>query len=275
MPKLELPQPENDGYLIPVVGEHSRSKHYYLSHYMQAFSIAMQRKRWSSLHYVDLFAGVGIVELEDSKELSWGSPLIAAQIEPKIDQIHACEADPRKFEALSFRLGRLAHKENPQLLCGDANIVVSEIVSAIPPRSLTLAFLDPYGLHLFYETVRSLSKRHCDLIIYFPDRVDVLRNWRMNYDEDRESNLDRVLGTGDWRLIFESEAKGNWVKALRDLYITQLGKLGYTTFRFIRIEAAGRPIYQLIFCSKADVAAKIWDGISKIQPDRQRLLLPD
>ena len=68
-----------------------------------------------------------------------------------------------------------------QLLHGDANEKICEIVREIPRRTLTLAFLDPYGLHLDYETLKVLSSIRADLIIFFPDHLDALRNWEYNY----------------------------------------------------------------------------------------------
>ena len=74
----EIPTPKDDGLYIPTVGEWSRDKHYFLARYIDAFTTSMKKKNWSGLHYIDLFAGAGIERLQTSKELDWGSPLIAA-----------------------------------------------------------------------------------------------------------------------------------------------------------------------------------------------------
>jgi len=75
---LELPKPEDDGLVIPEVGEWSREKHHFLLRYIDAFTTAMRPKRWNGLYYIDLFAGAGIERLKRPARLDWGSPLIAA-----------------------------------------------------------------------------------------------------------------------------------------------------------------------------------------------------
>ncbi len=271
MLSFELPSPEDDGLLIPEVGEHSLHKHHFLARYIYAFTVAMKKKLWNSLHYVDLFAGAGIVRLKESRDLSWGSPLIAAQAAVPFDALHFCDQDPKKIEALRRRVSRVAPRIRTQVLEGNANEKVEEAFASIPSGALSLAFLDPYGLHLNFETVSILAQMRCDLIIYFPDHVDVLRNWELNYHDNPDSNLDRVLGSGvDWRSIFKNELPSTWVQRLRDAYVKQLQSLGYVSFEYERICAKGLPIYQLIFCSKHQLGADIWRRVAEKKPDGQR-----
>jgi len=71
-----LPEPTDDGLYIPEVGDWSADKHHFLWRYLNAFTTAMKDKRWSGLHYIDLFAGAGIERLKESKRLDWGLSLI-------------------------------------------------------------------------------------------------------------------------------------------------------------------------------------------------------
>ncbi len=230
------------------------------------------RKKWRHLHYIDLFAGAGVVTLRESRKLSWGSPLIAAQADTPFDNLHYCERSRNKYEALHVRVGRVRSGSGDQILQGDANEKVHEIVGAIPTtKTLSLAFLDPCGLHLDYETLRRISSIRSDLIVYFPDRVDFLRNWRLNYYDPPRSNPDRVLGTGaDWRSIFKEKPRSSWAEALRKLYVAQIRKLGYTCFEYERIFAKKLPIYQLIFCSCHPLGADLWRRVAKKKPDDQQ-----
>ena len=113
---FELPPPQDDGLIIPTVGEWSRDKHHFLMRYIYAFTTSMKQKQWSGLHYIDLFAGAGIERLETSRELDWGSPLIAAQAPNAFDGLHCCELARKKCEALSHRIERL--KSTGCCLCG-------------------------------------------------------------------------------------------------------------------------------------------------------------
>jgi three-Cys-motif partner protein len=164
---LQLPPPEEDGHYIPVVGPWSADKHHFLRRYIDAFTTSMRDKKWKGLHYIDLFAGAGIERLRGDG-LDWGSPLIAAQARFKFAQIHCCEKNRRSFDALQARLARYRQPADPQVLRGDANKRVVEIIETLPLGCLSLAFLDPYGLHLHLETLRHLAARRTDLIIFSP-----------------------------------------------------------------------------------------------------------
>lgn len=87
---FQLEPPEDDGLFIPEVGLWSAHKHHFLRRYIDAFTTTMRMKRWSGLHYVDLFAGAGIERLKDNG-LDWGSPLIAAQAPHRFARLHLCE----------------------------------------------------------------------------------------------------------------------------------------------------------------------------------------
>ncbi len=274
MKKWQLPPPEDDGLRVWTVGQWSSDKHYYLMRYVDAFTTSMKDK-WAGLHYIDLFAGSGIERLKDSGTLDWGSPLIAAQAPHAFSQLHLCEKSRRKHRVLKERVDRVAL--GTQVLQGDANKRIGDIVRAIPRGTLSLAFLDPYGLHLEFETIRSLSDIRADLIIFFPDHLDALRNWEGHYLCDRDSNLDRCLGTGaDWRSILDAVAPTRLAEALRELYVGQIRSLGYTEFEYKRIRAKGHPLYVLILCSRSERAAKLWRGISAKESDGQRMIqFPD
>jgi three-Cys-motif partner protein len=265
---FQLQQPADDGLLIPKVKPWSLDKHYFLQRYIDAFTTAM-RDKWQ-LHYIDLFAGAGI-ELVEGEGLHWGSPLIAAQSPHRFAQLHVNELAASKLIALKQRLSRFPQPGEPQVLHGDANLVASQTIATIPRRNaLTLAFLDPYGLHLRYDTVRQLSEREVDLIIFFPDHIDALRNWQAYYANNPESNLDLVLGTGEWRERKVATPPDRWVDVLRGLYEEQLKKLGFCEFRYERIRRTdNRPLYRLIFCSRSPTGGKIWSGTASKKSDDQ------
>jgi three-Cys-motif partner protein len=267
---VELQQPQDDGLYIPEVGQWSSDKHYYLWRYMDAFTTSM-RGKWRGLHYIDLFGGAGIERLRQSKSLEWGSPMLAAQTRFPFTQLHVCEKSRIKFKALKARIDRI--KPGTQTLPGDANQKINDIIRQIPEKTLSLAFLDPYGLHLELETLKKLSDIRADLIIFFPDHLDALRNWEKHYLQHSDSNLDRCLGPGaDWRSMFDAAPPDSRAEVLRTLYVQRIGSLGYTEFEYRRMYAKGHPLYVLIFCSRNPFAAKLWRRISDIESDNQRTL---
>jgi three-Cys-motif partner protein len=267
----ELVQPVDDGLRIPTVGQWSSDKHYYLWRYMDAFTTSM-RKKWDGLHYIDLFAGAGIERLEESQALEWGSPMLAAQTRFPFAKLHLCEKNKMKHKALTTRVSHV--RPDSQILCGDANERIDEIVQEVPTKNtLSLAFLDPYGLHLEFETLRKLSDIRADMIVFFPDHMDAVRNWEEHYLEDSNSNLDRCLGSGaNWRSFLDATPIDRLAEVLRKLYVDQIRSLGYCEFDYQRISMKGHPLYILIFCSRSKLAAKLWRRISAKESDNQRRL---
>lgn len=266
---FELPPPKDDGLYVPTVGKQSSDKHYFLMRYIDIFTTSMTGK-WKGLHYIDLFAGAGIERLRGSKELRWGSLIIAAKAPKSFERLHLCELDPRKYQALYKRVTRM--RPDSQILNGDANEEVYNISKEIPQGTLSLAFLDPYSLQIDFKTLELLAMKKADLIIFFPDRLDVLRNWRHYYYKDQNSKFDRYLGLGsDWRSVLENAPPNSRVEVLREFYVQRIKqKLGYRHVEHERISSHGRPLYYLIFCSRSELGAKFWREISRNKPNGQR-----
>ena len=260
---FELQPPQDDGlYVGPSVGPWSAQKHHFLRRYIDAFMTAMRNKKWDGLHYIDLFAGAGIERIEGNG-LDWGSPLIAAQSPLRFSRLHLCEKVEKKYRALAERLIRFQQPTAPQLIRGDANAEVAGIVDEIPSGALSLAFLDPYGLHLHFEALKRLSTRRVDFIIFFPDHLDALRNWEEVYAGKADSNLDRVLGGAAWLPRMLEVPRERWAEVLGKIYVAQIKSLGYRFFDFERIARSdGRFLYRLIFCSRGEAGLKIWRGIA-------------
>lgn len=266
MPKF--PQPEDDGLITPVVGPQSAEKHYFLERYINVFTKSMKGK-WS-LHFIDLFAGAGMERLRGSGKLQWGSPMLAAHAPKPFDGLHLCELDRGKYDALKARMDR--HRPDAQIVNGDANQVAAQIARKIPRGALSLAFLDPYGLQLNFATLELLANLRADLIIFFPDRLDILRNWKEYYYDKPNSNLDRYLGLdSSWRTVLDATPPSQCIEALKRLYRARLKeRLHYPIVEHERIPTTGRPLYYLVFCSRNDLGAKFWKEIVRKKPDGQR-----
>jgi len=266
---FELPQPQNDGLCTPIVGKQSSDKHYFLMRYIDIFTTAMTGK-WKGLHYIDLFAGAGIEKLRGSEELRWGSPMIAVNAPKAFHRLHLCELDPQKYEALEKRVMQI--RPDSQILKGDANQEIHKIAKEIPQRTLSLAFLDPYSLQIDFKTLEVLAAKRADLIIFFPDRLDILRNWKHYYYSDPNSKLDRHLGRdSNWRSVLDNAPPRNRIEELRKFYVRRLKNiLGYQYVEHERIPTQGRPLYYLIFCSRSEIGAKFWREITLKKRDGQR-----
>lgn len=233
----------------------------------------MKTKPWSGLHYVDLFAGPGIERIRETGALEWGSPLIAAQTTNPFSQLHLCELNKSKFGALETRVRRFVQPNPPQLIQGDANSNVEAVADSLPDGSLTLAFLDPTGLHLDFKTLVTLTsgRRKVDLLIFFPDHLDALRNWKAVYHARPNSNLSRVLGSNEWESRIETTPKSQWAQMFREVYITQIRGLGYNYFDYERIALPnGRHLYILLYCCENRLGAEFWRKVTSKKPGGQQ-----
>lgn len=269
----DLTPPIDDGLEIPEVGPWSRDKHDILFKYMNAVTTAMKHKNWTGIHYIDLFAGAGVERERVSRQLMWGSPLLAAKLDRPFDGIHCCEKNSSKADALCSRLAKERPSSSFEVRCKDGNACVDDIISALPKRALSIAFLDPYGLHLRFDTVRSLSNGRVDLVIYFPISVDAKRNWFKYYRETPDSNLDRFLGIEkQWLPRLEAAGPHSYSDVLRDVFYEQLKTLGYEHFDSKEVPQTGRSFYSLIFATKHKTGLDIWKRVHRVERGGQRTL---
>lgn len=264
-------EPKEDGLIKEDIKRHTLEKHYYLTRYIDIFTTSM-KKKWKQLHYIDLFAGSGITELKNTEKLGWGSPLIAAQ-NPKnvFNKLHLCEKNKEKYQALKTRIKRIENPPEIQIFNADGNKKAKKIIDDIPRDSLCLFFLDPYGLHLNFETIKILSQRRGDLIIFYPDKLDILRNWHKYYYDNSKSNLDLFLGDdSNWREVLSNTSPANYIDKLAETFQKQLNKIGYCYSGKERIPGKGKSLYLLIFASKHKRGLEFWQKISSTKANGQK-----
>ncbi|MBK7403110.1 MAG: three-Cys-motif partner protein TcmP [Phycisphaerales bacterium] len=119
-------------------------------------------------HYIDLFASAGLARVRDSGEVVESSALIAASVPDAFTCLHLCERDPALALALQNRLDARGAQVRSRVVVGDVNQKIDEVLGAVPSQhALSVAFADPYGLHLDFETVRWQRPPSCD-----SDRLD-------------------------------------------------------------------------------------------------------
>jgi len=263
----------DDGLYMSEVGRWSKRKYHFLGNYLDMFSTGM-KNRWPYRHYVDLFAGPGMARVRDHGTILVGSPLLAARVRDPFSKLHLCEANQAKFDALRERIARERLDTKPQVIMGNANECVDQIIADIPAQgALTLVFADPYGLHLDFDTVRKLAGRRCDLIVLLADNMDALRNWATYYYDNKNSNLDRFMGESGWRGALTESPSDRLAASLRDRYCEQLRTIGFKHFGWERVfNDRNVDIYTLLYASGSPVGLSFWEKASAIAEDGQRSL---
>jgi three-Cys-motif partner protein len=191
-----------------------------VEYYLKCYTKALKRVGLD-LWYIDAFAGSGDREterqvggifegapIETVRETLAGSARRALSVQPAFDHFVFIEKNEKRCEALGE-----TRLENPstdiQIIRGEANHVLKSLVKAPPwnkrdnGSSRGVVFLDPYALHVDWETVQALSStRVLDVWYLFPIR-DTLRQLARDFKGigPKEPMLDRVLGK-EWRELY-------------------------------------------------------------------------
>lgn len=270
---------ENDGLPTREVGVWTERKLWWWNRYIEITTQAMVGNPQfpGGLVYVDLFAGPGVLTLKDSSTRVPGSPLIAAEAPKQFAKIILCEKNSDTAMACEERLAARGHADRCGIVKGDCNQQIDEICSHIPPKSLTLAFVDPTGLHASFETVERLAAgRAVDFLILVADGYDIVRNVELYAKQDR-SKLDEFLGDGcDWRAALAelpNHESSNICRLFLDLYQQQLKRrLNYDHFDAVNLSMPkGAELYRILFASRHPLGMKFWRESTKHDKDGKSL----
>lgn len=249
----------------------------YLKRYIEIFETSM-RVKWPDRNFIDLFAGPGKNRIKETGKILLGSPLIALTARYPFSGYYFSELDLECHNALQTRCSASTIDENIKIYNQDANKIVDNIVGTIrqfSPRSLNLAFLDPEGLELEWNTVAKLGKLRCDLIIHYSQQ-GLTRYIAIAYESIVETVVDRFFGTHEWRKIYapwhNKPRKIGLHKELIGFYKERLAGLGYHDVKqsdemmatpLIRNFRSRAPLYRLIFASKDPLGDKFWHQITE------------
>lgn len=269
---------EDDGLPCRPAGAWTKEKLFTWNRYLEITTTAMATNpKWSALVYVDLFGGPGVCKLKETKKRFPGSALLAAYAPKPFSKILVCEQKAKVAQALKTRLASLVG-DRASVIVGDCNEEIQKIADQIPQGALTLAFIDPEGLHIHFETLRILTKnRRVDLAILLPDGMDIVRNVETTYEKQTDSKLDRFLGpNSNWRTKWQNLANRtpeNTCQLFADIYKSQLREeLRYIAFSDRIYKSGQTPIYRIIYASKHELGKKFFEGISKIDSGGQQQL---
>jgi len=278
--------PVEDGLPMRKAGPWAREKLDYLARYIAVFGVSM-RGKWPVRNYVDLLAGPGKNRVQGSGQVLLGSPLLALMARYPFTGYYFVELKRANADALRQRCEAWRGPANVCIQVGDCNKAVDQVVAELARqgnRSLNLAFLDPEGLELEWETVRKLaSVRRMDLIINYPQN-GVARSVRKAFLSNGETTLDRFFGDAGWRAIYDEwrrTRRFSLQRRLIDLYRDRLGALGYVEVQgsdelgdepLVRNARRNAPLYRLLFASKHPLGSTFWHEVTARDVHGQRRL---
>jgi three-Cys-motif partner protein len=276
-----------DGLIARPARIWTREKLRYLQKYAQAFMTAMAPKRsqglWDHLEYIDLLCGPGLSVARDTKEEFDGSPLIALKIKPAFDHLYFADLNRENIAALQSRVST-KDSDRVTFRVGDCNVLVDEILNRISRCTLCLAFIDPEGFEVHFETLAKLAKKRVDLLYLFASGIGIRRNLK-NELSVANSRLDKWWGGKYWRDLPAAKwAAGEFSeepteKVLQSFVSAFRKKVGNAGFQFQDEEVLpfsntkNAPMYHLLYFTHDKAGLTIWNNIKKIAPGGQRSLL--
>lgn len=277
------------------VGPWARQKLDALEAYLRYYNIALKNQSFERV-YIDAFAGspksrirgtealplepspfIDDIEVSEAQEeFIFGSPLRALSIENGFHRHYFFDLDESRIQTLS-ELCRETVGVTTKV--GDCNPLIRDLASSLnDPKVRGVAFLDPYGAHLEWETVKALAATGTmEVIINFPVAMAINRliTKSGNVPENWSDQLTRCFGSSEWREVAYDTAKdmfgfetinkrGDVADRLLDLYMKRLRAIFryVATPRLIR-NTRNMPLYYLIWAGPNKLGLKGADHILK------------
>ena len=184
---------------------------------------------------------------------------------------------PEIIAVLKQRLGQHPKFSQIAFIDGNCNEVIGNAVNRLPPDHLTLAFIDPTGLQIQFETIRRLvHNRKVDLLMTIQFGMGI----RMNLPQYLQTQGAALTGfLGNTELRDDSQQGGSISQmALRVVarYMKQLEALVYITVRDCEVpihnDQTNALLYYMVLASRHQRGEDFWRKITKIRSSGQRVL---
>ena len=279
------------------VGPWARQKLDGLEAYLHAYTQALKYQPFD-LVFIDAFAGAGRSKIrkawtgadaedlqlldesfmEDREQFIEGSPRRALGLPNPFSRYFFFDADWRRVQFLEDL--RSEHEsQRIEIDVGDANALIQHPVPEVNGRNTKgIAFLDPYGPHLNWQTVEALGETGSfEVIINFPLGMAINRlitrsgqipeNWR--------TDLNNCFGTAEWEeLVYTDEPTlfgdtdrrkvDDAAGRLLSLYVLRLKAVfGNVATPSVVRNTRGMPIYYMLWAGPHPLGQKIADHILK------------
>jgi three-Cys-motif partner protein len=253
----------------------SCEKHRLLSEYLHASRFAW--KKWKGRVFIDPFSGPGRIQVAGESFTRDGGALVAWRSlakEAPFTNMFVGDLDVERSAACVRRLQALSAPARS--FPGPAAETVKQMVAAIPPRSLCMAYIDPYNLeYLSFPILETLAKlRKVDLPINFCT-MDLQRNAELEFDPARARFDDAAPG---WRQNAGvlSASKQNVKLMFFNYWCGLVRGLGFNHSREMPLvrNNQGHAIYRMVFFARHDLPTRIWSDVAR-GPNRSLALFDD
>lgn len=263
---------------IDKIGIWSEIKLEIIKDYACAYTRIMKNQDWCKGYiYIDAFAGAGKHISRRTGEMIQGSPLNALEIKPPFTEYHFIDLVEERADV--FR--QIAEK-NPNVYAyhGDCNeILRTKIFPMLTYNTFkrALCILDPYGLHLKWESIKAAAElKTVDIFINFPimdmNRNVLFEDFSKAAPEDIE-RMNDLWGDESWKQLFYREQKTLFgdkyhiriedYQVLAKEFCNKLKQVGFNDVPkpILMRNIKNGPLYYLCFASQKAVAKNIVNDI--------------
>lgn len=222
------------------VGPWAKEKLKCLESYLDAYTKVFLNQGWcAGTIFIDAFAGAGRAPLrksnkkkhspeqllfddssgnfEDEDELTYvnGSPRVALGLKHSFSHYFFIEQDSERTKALQKLKEEYPNPEKIIVLRGDANEAIKDEIlgkESFNWKSFRgIAFLDPFGMQLRWDTLEALaSTRAIEIIINLPVGTTLQRLLPKSgkFSERERQRLDEYFGSPDWYDVIYEKTPG-------------------------------------------------------------------
>lgn len=194
-------------------GNWTESKMEIVVAYAKAYLTIMQKQKWVKTIYFDGFAGSGLIETDDGSEKLKGTALRILDItEPKeFDMYYFVELDENNKEELEVTIQENYFGKNVHVVNADCNEKLLKMAQFLQKNKSyrALAFVDPYGMSVNWESIEVLKGLGVDLWILVPTGIGINRLLKSdgNISDAWLQKLEKFLG------MSQVEIKDHFYKA--------------------------------------------------------------
>ena len=266
------------------IGYWSEIKLDIIKEYASAYSKIMNRQ--SSIkeyYYIDGFAGAGIHISKTSNEFVLGSPAKALNITPSFNEFHFIDLDGSKAEMLS-EISK--SNKNVAVYEGDCNKILLDRIFPLvmyEDYKRAICLLDPYGLHLDWEVMKTAGQlKTIEIFLNFPVmdmNMNVLWSNPNNVTQRQKDRMNFYWGDDSWREAAYNKEEGLFDiieekatnEVIAEAFRERLERVA--CFRYVPMpmpmrNTKGAIVYYLFFASPNKTGAKIINDIFAKYRDR-------
>ncbi|MBI1803286.1 MAG: three-Cys-motif partner protein TcmP [Ignavibacteriae bacterium] len=228
--------------------------------------------------YIDGFSGSGFHVAKGTMDLIWGSPTSVLLVSPPFKEYHFIDLDKGNIEMLEEQVRSRTqghyNADSVHFYNADCNKV---LLSTVFPKVRyedyvrALCLLDPYGLHLDWQVIKTAGRmKSVEIFLNFPImdiNRNVLRRDPTTADQKQVERLNRYWGDDSWKLVaydthenlfgFQEKTDNITIARAFQARLKEVAGFNYVPDPIPMRNSNYATLYYLFFASQKPVAAEI------------------